>query len=105
MLIILMNNFVLEAYIERGGIFHDYAILSLALDDFIDFFMEEHSLKIDERNCHIFKKIIYYIRLVERKILGNDDKPEYVVTLIHCYFDFVVEQFLPMIESISRGER
>lgn len=103
---ILLHYFILEKMIAEGGILHDYAILSIAFEDFLDFFMGENSLVINESDCLLFKELIIWTRKID-KILFEilDEKSELVTVLIFCYFNVIVKHFVPMIESMTRGER
>lgn len=88
--------------IANGGMFHDYAILSIAFDDFLDYFMGEYSLIIDERNSLLVKEMIIWTRTIEKNIFENLDKQnEFVTVLIYCYFSAVVKHFIPMTDTMT----
>lgn len=88
--------------IANGGIYHDYAILSIAFDDFIDYFMSESSFIINECNCLLFKEMIIWIRTIENILFENfDKKSELETVLIYCYYSVVVKHFIPMLESMT----
>lgn len=92
--------------IAEGGILHDYAIMSIAFDDFIDYFLNEHSLTINECDCLLFKKMIIWIRTIENILFDVLDKGnEFVTVLIYCYFSVVVKRFVPMMEQVTREEK
>lgn len=92
--------------ITEGGILHDYAILSIAFEDFLDYFMGENSLIINESDCLLLKEMIIWTRKIEKILFEKlDDKSELVSVLIFCYFNVIVKHFVPMMESMTRGER
>lgn len=89
-----------------GGIKHDYAIISIAFDNFINFFMSESALIIDEYNCLLLKEIIIWSRTVERILFENiNDGNELTVVSIFCYFNVIVNNFIPMMDSITNGKK
>lgn len=92
--------------VENGGIYHDFAILSIAFDDFIDYFMTEHSFIINECNCLLFKEMIIWIRTIENIFFENlDKKSEFETVSIYCYFSVVVKHFIPMLESMIEEQK
>lgn len=92
--------------VADGGKLHDYAMLSLAFDDFIEYFMSEYTIKISECDCLLLKEMIIWTRTIEQILFKTLDKEsEFVGVLIHCYFSVIVKHFVPMMESITRGER
>lgn len=92
--------------IEDGGIKHDYAVVSNAFNDFINFFMHKSTLIIDEYNCLLLKEIIIWTRTVEENIFGSTDyENEFVVVLIHCYFNVIINHFIPIMDSITLGKK
>lgn len=92
--------------IAEGGMLHDYAILSIAFDDFLDYFMGEHSIIINESNYLLLKEMIIWTRKIEEILFEKLDKEsEFVTVLIFCYFSVIVKHFVPMMESMTRGEK
>lgn len=92
--------------IAEGGILHDYAILSIAFEDFLDYFMSESSLIISENDCVLLKEMIIWTRKIEKILYEKlDKKSEFVTVLIFCYFSVIVKHFVPMMESLTRGDR
>lgn len=92
--------------IADGGIKCDFAIISIAFNKFVDFFMNESTLIINEYNCLLFKEIIIWTRTVEQTLFEKiDTENEFVVVLIHCYFKVIVNHFIPVMNSITNGEK
>lgn len=101
-----MLFFSLGKMIVNGGIYHDYAILSIALDDFTEYFMGDHLLVINEYNCLLFKEMIIWTRTIENILFENtENKSEFETVLIYCYFSVIVKYFIPMMESMISGEK
>jgi hypothetical protein len=91
--------------IADGGMLHDYAILSIAFEDFLDYFMGEKSLTIDEFNCLLLKEMIIWTRTIEKILYEKLDKEsEYVSVLIYCYFYVIVKHFVPMMQDVTGRE-
>jgi len=89
-----------------GGMKHDYAIISIAFDNFINFFMSESTLIIDEYNCLLLKEIIIWARTVERILFERiDNENELIIVSIYCYFNVIVNNFIPILDSITNGEK
>lgn len=104
--IIIFYFIVLEIMIADGGMLHDYAILSIAFEDFVDYFMGDNSLIVDEFNCLLIKEMIIWTRQIEKflyEILNKDS--EYVTVLMHCYFCVIVKHFVPMMQDITRRKK
>lgn len=92
--------------IADGGILHDYAILSTAFDNFIDYFLNENSLTINNYDSLSFKKMIIWLRTIERILFDVLDKEnEFVTVLVYCYFSVVVKHFIPMIELVAKEKK
>lgn len=98
--------FFLGLMIDDGGILHDYAILSIAFDKYIDYFLGNISFAIIDNDCLRFKGMIIWIRTVEKLLFEHLDKEkEFITVLIHCYFNIVIKNFLPMLEMCTRFKR
>ncbi|VVC30846.1 ATPase, dynein-related, AAA domain,von Willebrand factor, type A,AAA+ ATPase domain,P-loop [Cinara cedri] len=108
----LDQNFLLKKINEKkimisnGGILHDYAILSNAFEDFINYFLNDHSVNINEFNSTRFKELIIWTRTIEKKIFENlKEKNEFVTVLVYSYFNVIVKHFIPIIESMIKTEK
>ncbi|XP_050541449.1 midasin [Daktulosphaira vitifoliae] len=102
----IFKNHKKREMIQDGGMLHDYAVFSAAFDDFIDYFLNEYSLVIDEINYRSFKEIICWTRTIEKLIYLNLEKnAEFLIVLTYCYFSVIVKHFIPLSESITIGEK
>lgn len=92
--------------IADGGILHDYAILSIAFENYLNYFLVESSLVINTSSCTLFKEIIIWSRKLEQIIFEklNEDS-EFITVLLYCYFSIIVKHFIPMMENLSRVGR
>lgn len=91
--------------IADSGILHDYAILSIAFEDFLDYFLSENSLIIDEFNCLLLKEMIIWTRTIDKILYEKFDKEsEFVSVLIYCYFCVIVKHFVPLMQDVTRRE-
>lgn len=89
--------------VAEGYIFHDFAILSIAFNDFLDVFLSEPSLIINEHDCLLFKEMIIWTRTIEKILFAIlNEKSEFVTVLIYCYFSVIVKHFVPMMETITK---
>lgn len=89
--------------IAEGSIFHDFAVLSIAFNNFVDYFLSEPSLTINEHDCLLFKEMIIWTRTIEKTLFTILDKEsEFVTVLIYCYFSVVVKHFVPMMEAVTK---
>ncbi|KAE9533494.1 hypothetical protein AGLY_009132 [Aphis glycines] len=92
--------------ITDGGIMHDYAVLSIAFDKYINFYLGNNTFAILDRDCLLFKEMIIWIHTIENLLFENLDKEkEFITVLIHCYFNIVTKSFLPMLEMSTRKNR
>lgn len=92
--------------ITDGGITHDYAVLSIAFDKYIDFYLGNNTFSILDKDCLQFKEMLIWIHTVENLLFENLDKEkEFITVLIHCYFNIVTKSFLPMLEMSTRINR
>ncbi|XP_060859886.1 midasin [Metopolophium dirhodum] len=92
--------------IADGGIMHDYAVLSLAFDKYIEFYLGNSTFSILDKDCVLFKEMIIWIHTIEKLLFENLDKEKELITvLIHCYFNIVTKNFLPMLEMSTRKNR
>jgi len=92
--------------ITDGGIMHDYAVLSIAFDKYIDFYLGNNKFSILDKDCLQFKEMVIWIRTIENLLFENLDKEkEFITVLIHCYFNIVTKSFLPMLEMSTRKDR
>lgn len=92
--------------IADGGMLHDYAILSIAFEDFLNYFLGDNSLVIDTSNCLLLKEMIIWTRKLEQIIFEKLNKEDEVITvLLYCYFSIIVKHFIPMMENLTKGGR
>lgn len=92
--------------IADGGMLHDYAILSIAFEDFIDYFLDKNSLLINEHNCLLIKEMVIWTRTIDKLLYANLNKDsEFVTVLMYCYFCVIINHFMPMMHNITRIER
>lgn len=97
---------VLELMIVNGGIMHDYAVLSTAFDKYIEFYLGNNKFSILDNDCLVFKEMIIWIRTIEKLLFDDLEKEKELITvLIHCYFNIVTKNFLPMLEMSTRKNR
>lgn len=88
--------------LEDSGLLHDYAVLSMAFDELINYFLKKSSWNISEHNCVRFKEMIIWTRTIEKMLFENLEKEsEFVTVTIFCYFNVIVKHFLPMIEVVA----
>jgi len=89
------------------GFSNDFIILSIAFDDFVNFFINEQSLTIHSLGCLEFKEIIISTRRIEKLIFDDDIplKDEFLNVLIYCYFKIVVKRFVPLMKPLAEGFR
>lgn len=92
--------------ISNGGILYDYAILSNVLDDFLMHFITDHTVNIDELSYYRYREILIWSRTIEARIFDNLDKEnELIFVLVHSFFNIIVKQFLPVLESVVKNEK
>jgi len=92
--------------IADGGIMHDYAVLSIAFDKYIEFYLGNNTFSILDCDCLLFKEMIIWIHTIEKLLFENLDKEKELITvLIHCYFNIVTKNFIPMLEMSTRKNR
>jgi len=92
--------------IEDGGMMHDYAILSIAFDNYIDFYLGNDLFSILDKDCLLFKEMTIWIHTIEKLLFENLDKEkEFITVLVHCYFNIVTKNFLPILEMSTRKNR
>lgn len=92
--------------IADGGIMHDYAVLSIAFDKYIEFYLGNNTFAILDNDCLLFKEMIIWIHTIEKLLFENlDIEKELITVLIHCYFNIVTKNFIPMLEMSTRKNR
>lgn len=90
----------------NDGILHDFSVLSIVLDDLVDYFLNDSSLLINEADCLLFKEMIIWTRTIEKMLFNElDNESEFITVLIHCYFKVIIKHFIPTMESITREKK